>query len=403
MNIVKFIKISFLNLLIVAILGTLMRYKIEFEFPYFDQKNIQHAHSHFAFTGWISHTLYTLIAYYYIGSQYIAKFNKLIIANLICAYGMLISFFIQGYGGISIFVSVCSILVNYYFAYLFFHYQKRMENESPALKWFRAGLVFNILSTFGTFYLGYMMMTKHVVQHFYLASVYFYLHFQYNGWFLMACFGLFVGLMHKYHIIFNDKVPFLLLVGCCIPTYFLSTLWANLPTWVYVLTIIAALLQTFGWVLFVKKIWDIKLRIANKFNRKSIYIFSMAAIAMSIKIILQLGSTLPEVSKLAFGFRPIVIAYLHLVLLGIITIFIIGYLLSSTLVDSSKKVILGMFIFIGGIFLNEFVLMIQGIAAFSYLSIPYLNFLLLIIAIIMFLGIGIIYIAIKNSLKKIEN
>ena len=70
MNIVKFIKISFLNLLIVAILGTLMRYKIEFEFPYFDQKNIQHAHSHFAFTGWISHTLYTLIAYYYIGNQY---------------------------------------------------------------------------------------------------------------------------------------------------------------------------------------------------------------------------------------------------------------------------------------------------------------------------------------------
>jgi hypothetical protein len=129
----------------------------------------------------------------------------------------------------------------------------------------------------------------------------------------------------------------------------------------------------------------------------------MAAIAMSIKIILQLGSTLPEVSKLAFGFRPIVIAYLHLVLLGIITIFIIGYLLSSTLVDSSKKVILGMFIFIGGIFLNEFVLMIQGIAAFSYLSIPYFNFLLLIIAIIMFLGIGIIYIAIKKSLKKIED
>ncbi len=41
-----------------------MRYKIGFEFPFFNQKNLQHSHSHFAFAGWVSHTLMTLMVYY---------------------------------------------------------------------------------------------------------------------------------------------------------------------------------------------------------------------------------------------------------------------------------------------------------------------------------------------------
>ena len=58
------LKISLLNLLIVAILGLLMRYKIGFEFPFLDQKHLQHSHSHFAFSGWISHTLMVLMVYF---------------------------------------------------------------------------------------------------------------------------------------------------------------------------------------------------------------------------------------------------------------------------------------------------------------------------------------------------
>lgn len=51
----KYFRYSVISLFIVAVLGTLMRYKIAFSFPYFDQKNLLHAHSYFAFSGWISH------------------------------------------------------------------------------------------------------------------------------------------------------------------------------------------------------------------------------------------------------------------------------------------------------------------------------------------------------------
>ena len=55
------IRFSIFNLLLVALLGLLMRYKIGFEFPLLDQKSLQHSHSHFAFAGWVSHTLMTLL------------------------------------------------------------------------------------------------------------------------------------------------------------------------------------------------------------------------------------------------------------------------------------------------------------------------------------------------------
>ena len=58
------LKFSLINLLIVALLGLLMRYKIGFEFPFLDQKYLQHSHSHFAFSGWLSHTLMVLMVYF---------------------------------------------------------------------------------------------------------------------------------------------------------------------------------------------------------------------------------------------------------------------------------------------------------------------------------------------------
>lgn len=57
-SIKKWLGWGLFNLAIVAFYGVTMRYKIAFDFPFFDQKNLLHAHSHFAFSGWISQILY---------------------------------------------------------------------------------------------------------------------------------------------------------------------------------------------------------------------------------------------------------------------------------------------------------------------------------------------------------
>jgi hypothetical protein len=119
---------------------------------------------------------------------------------------------------------------------------------------------------------------------------------------------------------------------------------------------------------------------------------SLALIALIIKILLQTGSIFPEVSKLAFGFRSIVIAYLHLVLLGFTTLFLLGYMLLEGYISHHKKAIMALVLFSIGVFGNEFVLMVQGVASFGYVLIPYINETLFAVSLFMFFSlIGLVY------------
>ena len=54
----------------------------------------------------------------------------------------------------------------------------------------------------------------------------------------------------------------------------------------------------------------------------------------------------------------------------------------------TKKIKIGISIFTFGVILNEAVLAIQGIAAFSYTMIPKVNEILFLAAVILFVGMG---------------
>lgn len=405
LNIKFWLKISLLNLCIVAALGVLMRYKIGFEFPYLDQKHLQHSHSHFAFSGWLSHTLMALMVYF-IQSKVTNfngnKYKKIIIFNLICSYGMLVSFIIEGYGLVSIILSTASILVSYVFAYRFIKDLKLLDNDFLAKSWFKASIFFNVISSLGTFYLAYMMASKNVVQDLYLSSIYYYLHFQYNGWFFFACMGLafgFLNLRKSEHSFYETSYK--LFAIACVPAYFLSTLWLNLPLWIYIITVIAAIIQVFAWFKLLAILLKTRKNVLKNYSPLLRYILLIVSFALSIKIVLQLGSTIPVISELAFGFRPIVIAYLHLVLLAIMTLFILFYIYANHLIFITNKIKFGILLFSIGVLLNEIVLAIQGFAAFYYIIIPYVNMMLFAAAIILFSGIGFTaYFSIKKAKNK---
>ncbi|MEZ4878342.1 MAG: hypothetical protein R2805_12435 [Flavobacterium sp.] len=394
------IKFSLINLSIVALLGLVMRYKIGFEFSLFNQKNIQHSHSHFAFSGWITHTLMVVMISYLTTKVLInsKKYILLLILNLVCSYGMLFSFFISGYTAISIIFSTASIFVSYVFAVYFYNDLKRIDSDDLSKNWFKAAVFFSVISSFGTFFLAYMMMTKNIHQEEYLASIYYYLHFQYNGWFFFACMGLLFSFLN----LTSALNPFLkqaskLFFVSCIPAYFLSTLWLNLPNWIYFLTIIAAFIQVYAWFRVLVIILKTKLEFIKNQAIFLRYILGFIGLAASIKFLLQLGSTIPALSQLAFGFRPIVIAYLHLVLLAIISLFLLFYIYAKHTFYMHKKLKFGIILFTIGIFLNELALAIQGIASFSYTLIPFINEILFGIAILLFLGIIITsYFSIKK-------
>lgn len=389
------LKFSIINLLLVAALGVLMRYKIGFEFPYFSQKNIQHAHSHFAFVGWITHTLYVLMINFIqskISIGYHKQYKTLLIANLLCAYGMLISFAVQGYSFLSITFSTLTIVIACFFTFYFSKDLKKLESDNPCTAWFKSALWFNIISSLGTFYLAYMMASRNFNENWYLAAIYFFLHFQYNGFFIFTCMGLVHDKIQKALPSYkHDANIFKLFFISFIPAYFLSTLWANLPVWLYVIVVIAAFIQVIAWIKFIGKIRNSlpSLTYLTKFTQ---YLFIFVAAAFSIKLVLQLGSTIPVISDLAFGFRPIVIAYLHLVLLAVISVFLLTYMHSIKMIRVNKLSVAALVLFVAGVFLNELVLGVQGVASLSYFSIPKVNetlfgvSLLLLIALILLVG-----------------
>ncbi|HLF52314.1 hypothetical protein, partial [Flavobacterium sp.] len=277
---------------------------------------------------------------------------------------------------------------------------KQIDQNLLSKNWFKAALFFNIISSLGTFYLAYMMASKNLVQDLYLSSIYYYLHFQYNGWFFFACMGLFFGLLnlkktdHPFY-----ETAFKLFAAACIPAYFLSILWLDFPVWLYVITALSAIIQVYAWFKLVLVLIKTRRNFFENYTLLLRYILLFVGLALSVKLLLQLGSTIPFISDLAFGFRPIVIAYLHLVLLAVISLFLLFYIYANALFIIDKKIKFGILLFTIGVLLNEIVLAVQGIASFSYTVIPYVNETLFGIALLLLFGIGFTAISSKIKVK----
>ena len=399
----RWIKISLISLATVALLGCILRYKIAFSLPFVDQKYLLHAHSHFAFSGWITQALMTCLAGYlakFSQEKIQKKYNVLLLANLIAACGMLFSFPWEGYGIVSIIFSTLSIFVSYFFAVIYWRDLNRLPQKSATHNWFKLAILFNAVSSIGAFGLAFMMAKKVMHPELYTAAIYFFLHFQYNGWFFFACMGLFTGYLSAQNI--NLKyMPLVrkLFATAVVPVYFLSILWVEPGLWLYLIIVIAVMLQFVAFLVLVFTVRPYLKKIISQSPPIAIWLTSFAAISLFIKLLLQLLSVVPTLNQMVYGFRPIVIGYLHLVFLGIITLYILGYCILHNYIITSKAAIKGIYIFTAGIIINEVLLMLQGIYDLFYINIPYMSEMLLAAAIIMFTGITFTVI---SQFKKIE-
>ncbi|MBS1626922.1 MAG: hypothetical protein JSR09_07515 [Bacteroidetes bacterium] len=398
----KWLRIAFINLLIVSILGIILRYKIAFSLPFIEQKKILHAHSHFAFAGWITQALMFLLIKQLKHTSLennLAKYKTILWANLITAYGMLLTFPWEGYGLYSIIFSALSVFVSYWFAIVFWRDLNKQAQPKIAHKWFKAAVTLNAISSIGAFSLGYLMMNKIMTPKLYLSAIYFFLHFQYNGWFFFACMGLLMVMMED---LITDKKKllqvFYFFLIASVPAFFLSALWLNIPFVLYLIVLITAIMQLIGWF-YITEIIRKNKNIFSQINSTSKILFILSAVALTIKLLLQAFSTIPSLSQLAFGFRPIIIGYLHLVLLGVITIFLFAYTTNFEMNFISTKLKKGIIIFVAGIILNEVILMLQGSADLGYVSIPYLNELLFVVALILFSGLAVINFSFSRKNK----
>ncbi|MDI3320239.1 hypothetical protein QJ048_10675 [Pinibacter sp. MAH-24] len=353
-----------------------------------------HAHSHFAFTGWITQTIFCFLIFFLQKKNNIdvySRYRWLLIANLISAYGMLISFIIQGYALYSITFSTISIAVLAIFAVYYWRDLNKYEGNTLAAFCCKAALIFAQISSLATFMLAWLMANKFEGQYWYVAAIYFFLHFQYNGWFFFGCLSILFMMIPKenYNSALAKKLC-VTLVACCVPAYLLSVINFAIPAYAYAIAAITGVVQGIAlvWLLIVMRPALSVFKSGNK------WIFKLFAVAVAIKFLLQMFSTIPVLSILAFGSRPIIVGYLHLVLLCIISLFLLAASRNFLNYNSLFKV--ATVIFIVGIIGNEVVLMGQGLMGFYGIPMSHVIEILLAATIVIFAGILLLNVAMRK-------
>lgn len=316
----KYARIPLLFLFIGSLLGVFLRLQFVAPTPGINYSFFLHGHSHVMFLGWVFNVFYIAFTENHIVKSEQKIFIKLFIVLQVLTVGMLIAFPIQGYAFYSILFSTCHTFIAVAYCILFF--KKTKGSTGASLLFARIALIFFIISNIGPFFLGYFMSAGMAHSPWYYFSIYFYLHFQYNGFFLLGIFSLLFYLLESKKIKFDNdlaKRSGILLAVLCVPTYLLSTLWAK-PGLVYnVVAGLTALIQLSSIPLIIRLGKPILYNIKQRFNAASKILLVIAFVSFIIKLVLQFMSAFPMIAQLAYELRPVVIAYLHLVLLGIIS------------------------------------------------------------------------------------
>ena len=391
------LKICVFNFFVVSVVGVMMRYNMAFSLPGFNHKFMQESHSHFAFYGWVSAGIFLFVTKY-LSENYpkinLKKYQYLMISNQIGSYGMLFTFLYGGYFWLSIVLSSIALFTG--FAYFIFLLIDTKSNKNPEIMWLKSGAFFATFSAIGIFGLAYFSSKKEEFDVLFRASTYFYLHYQYNGFFIFSCIGLLLISLKKLGIEIEEKLNntifYLLFFGCFLG-YGLSILWIEMNPIFYGFFILISIVQLFGAILFLN--WIRKTDLFNNQNFIQKLLISVFGFAFILKFLLQGLSAIPALGVFAFSNINIVIAYLHLVLLMGISLFLIWKILQLVEIEFNKLLKFSILLLVFGIVCNEIVLALSGI--FSIFYIPFLSakYWLLFVSVVIMISIGIFIKSLK--------
>ncbi len=365
------ITVSLVNLCIVALLGMSLRTKFLFPIKFIDYKNFLSAHSHFAFGGWVTLALMILFVDNLLAEdQKQKKIYQWILWGIeITSVGMLITFPFQGYALFSIIFSTAFIFITYVFSWTFIKDLRNAKKERSIVLLSKSALVSLVISSIGPFTLAYIMAAETGNAFLYRDAIYTYLHFQYNGFFTLSVFAL---LFNRLLIFMNDNMRkrmwhfALLLCLSVVPALFLSLLWHGYNLYIRGLALVGCILIIVSLVFFSRIFLNkpIYLRSVSPLAR-TLLIFSM--ISFAIKMLLQMGTIIPSLGNAVFGYRPIIIGFLHMVFLGFVSFYIFFNFLEEGVFVKTKRVSnTAIGCFAAAVILNETVLLIEGVGLMFY-------------------------------------
>ena len=379
------IVVCFINFLIATTMGLVLRYAMLGGIP-FNYQFLIHGHSHVAMLGWLYLCIYVLLVRLVVKSH-AQIFYRLFWLTQLSVLGMMISFPVQGYALVSITFSTLHIFCSYFFVYHIWKHLKKMPLVFKLLV--KTALIFMLISTAGVWFLGYAMKAYGSGSIFYELAIQWFLHFQFNGWFVFATLGLLIaGLYLKVKQL--QKV-ILVLVVSIILTASLPAYWhTGLPIF-FCLNLVGSLLQfvaivSFFWL--ARQSFELK---KQHFNTKLLFYFGVGSLVL--KSAFQLTTISESLAFAAFENRNLIIGFIHLLMLGAISSLLLYIIFKYYKIQSNLFTSVGSIIFLSGIVTSEILLFFQGLIIFSggntfqfYYWLLFYSSLLIVLGIIVFIA-----------------
>ncbi len=400
-------KWALFNLLLIAIIGAILRLAFVMELPWLEYSHFLHAHSHLAILGWGFLGLSLLLQNTFLPEDKRQKksYKRIFYGALFSLWGMFIAFLLQNYGPFSIGFSTLFLFWSYAFVW---HFRRDLpktqtsDRASIAKLFIHSALLFYLLSTLALWALPVLNILKLHGEPIYYMSIQFFLHFQFNGWFLFAIPGLFFKLAEMQHIRLspNDIRRYwqLLLISCFL-TYALAVTWTTPVSFIFWLNSLGVLLQLAALYFLLKALRPVIPQVKARLSPQSRRLLSVALTSYILKILIQTVVVIPHVAVIAYTVRNYVIGFIHLILLGVLTSFILSYAGFRQMIPEERTLTRrGVQLFVIAFISTEVLLFLQGTLFWANLGfLPYYYELIFGFSALLPMAIGMILSGLVSS------
>lgn len=404
----KDIQWAFLYFIITILLGLSLRVSYIAD-VFFNIRHVTHSHSHIGLLGWIYTILSSLICQYFLRETDRKPYFILFLCTQFCILGMLFSFPFGGYFLYSIIFSSLFIICTYWFSIFFLKRSKKynfirfsisksvdVENDKPlSLKFVHWGIYFLILSSIGIWLLPVAIVKAGKGSDWYNSALYFFLHFQYNGWFLAVLFGLLVGEIEHKSLLNSKRLKGALY------NFIIGTIGSVTLSWVgFFNEPILYIIGNISGFLLLASIFE--LYRAYMQLEKPAFLMQMFLLLCMLKTIFMFLGSFPWIAEVVLPNREFVISYLHFTFLGVIGFGVLHFLEKNLHIHFPYwSLSLYTTAFVG----SEILITYKGIAILCELFVPDNYYLLLVVfSSLFFIAVGywcyIIFRKVRN--KSIE-
>jgi len=341
-------------LAIAAAWGAILRVQVIYSLIPLEYAHMLHAHSHSAFLGWVFNAFVALALRFFVPAGKTHEFRNVFWVMQIAVVGMLLTFPFQGYAAASITFSTLHLIGGATFAWKLLRQNVVTTGARCALRW---AIVFLVLSAAGPLALGPLAASGMKGTPWYQFAIYFYLHFQYNGWFIFFLLAALIQRQQERATSFATA-PLIRaihwLAGGCLLTVVLSAWWMGPTPGMFLVASIGGVAQLVGFFGLLRT----RLHVGLFASPIASTLGTIALFAFALKLALQLATGIPAFADLAMA-RPVVIGFLHLVFLGVVTPLLIGWATELEWLRIKGVASVGLSLLLAGAAATELVLFAQ--------------------------------------------